>query len=65
MLFGITGDLAKEAIPALYELTSEGRLDMPVVGTARSQWTDERLADHVREVLQGRDEAIVDRLCPT
>ena len=63
VLFGITGDLAEKLIPALYELTSEGRLDMPVVGTARSQWTDERLADHVREVLQGRDEAIVDRLC--
>ncbi len=64
VLFGITGDLAKKKlIPALYELTAEGRLDMPVVGTARSQWTDERLVDHVREVLQGRDEAIIDQLC--
>ncbi len=64
VLFGITGDLAKKKlIPALYELTAEGRLDMPVVGTARSQWTDERLADHVREVLQGRDKAIIDQLC--
>jgi len=64
VLFGITGDLAKKKlIPALYELTAEGRLDMPVVGTARSQWTDERLAEHVREVLQGRDKSIVDQLC--
>ena len=30
VLFGITGDLAKKKlIPALYELTAEGRLDMP------------------------------------
>ena len=26
VLFGITGDLAEKLIPALYELTSEGRL---------------------------------------
>ncbi|MEO0492176.1 MAG: glucose-6-phosphate dehydrogenase [Actinomycetota bacterium] len=64
VLFGITGDLAKKKlIPALYELTAEGRLDMAVVGTARSQWSDDRLAQHVREVLEGRDPEIVDRLC--
>ena len=64
VLFGITGDLAKKKlIPALYELTAEDRLEMPVVGTARSEWSDERLADHVREVLTDRDPAIVERLC--
>ena len=64
VLFGVTGDLAKKKlIPALYELTDEGRLDMPVVGTARKDWDDERLRSHVREVLAGRDQAVVDRLC--
>lgn len=63
VLFGITGDLAKKKlIPALYELTAEGRLDMPVVGTARSDWTDEQLKDHVRTVLAGRDDTVIERL---
>ena len=54
VMFGITGDLAKKKlIPALYELTAEDRLEMTVVGAARSDWTDEELRDHVREVLAG------------
>ena len=64
VMFGITGDLAKKKlIPALYELTAEDRLEMPVVGAARSDWTDEELRDHVREVLAGRDSAVIERLC--
>ena len=64
VMFGITGDLArKKLIPALYELAAEGRLDMPVVGAARSEWDDERLADHVRGILTGRDPEVVERLC--
>ena len=63
VLFGITGDLAKKKlIPALYELTAEGRLEMPIVGTARSDWSDDELKDHVRDVLTGRDPAIVDQI---
>ena len=64
VMFGITGDLAKKKlIPALYELTAEGRLEMPVVGAARSDWTDEELRDHVRKVLIGRDPSVIERLC--
>ena len=64
VLFGTTGDLAKKKlIPALYELTVEGRLDIPVVGVARSGWTRDDLCSHVRSVLTGRDETTVERLC--
>lgn len=50
-------------IPALYEFTTEGRLEMPVVGAARSELTDEQLHDHLRTVLVGRDAAVIERLC--
>ncbi len=57
VLFGITGDLArKKLFSALYQLTEEGRLDMPVVGVASRDWDDDTLRHHVREALQGRDE---------
>lgn len=64
VMFGITGDLAKKKlIPALYELTAEDRLEMPVVGAARSDWDDARLKQHIREILAGRDDAVIERLC--
>ncbi len=47
LLFGATGDLAKKKLwPALYELTTEGRLDMPIVGIARSDWTDAQMREY-------------------
>ena len=64
VLFGITGDLSeKKLIPALYELTVEGRLDIPVVGVARSGWTLDDLCGHIRRVLADRDRTAVDQLC--
>lgn len=49
VLFGITGDLAKKMLfPALYQLAKRGRLDIPVIGVAASDWTDEQLRAHVR-----------------
>ena len=42
VLFGATGDLAKRKLfPALYDLERLGKLDIPVIGVARSDWTDE------------------------
>ncbi len=42
VLFGATGDLAKRKLfPALYHLEQTGVLDVPVIGVARSDWTDE------------------------
>lgn len=64
VLFGITGDLSeKKVLPALYELTVEGRLDIPVVGVARSGWTVDDLCSHVRRVLGDRDPTIVEQIC--
>ncbi len=40
VLFGITGDLAyKKLFPALYIMSKNGTLTMPVVGVASSKWT--------------------------
>ena len=68
LLFGATGDLAKKKLlPALYELTKEGRLDMPVVGIARSVLTDDEIRDRVRESVRASvddvDEAALETLC--
>jgi len=64
VLFGVTGDLArKKLIPALYELTADDRLEFPVIGVARTEWGDTGFEERVREVLEGRDASVVDRLC--
>lgn len=40
VFFGATGDLAyKKIFPAPQALIQRGRLDVPVVGVARSRWT--------------------------
>jgi glucose-6-phosphate 1-dehydrogenase len=44
VFFGITGDLAyRKIFPALQALVRRGRLDVPVIGVARSQLSDEDL----------------------
>ncbi|WP_406108167.1 glucose-6-phosphate dehydrogenase [Micromonospora globbae] len=67
VLFGVTGDLvAKKLFPALYELTRRGRLDMPVIGVARSRWDHQQLTTAARKsVLEanGRiDDEVFDAL---
>ena len=53
VLFGASGDLVrKKLIPALYELSRAGRLDIPVVGVARSDWDDEHLRAHARASVE-------------
>lgn len=53
VFFGATGDLARKQIfPALQELTRQGRLDMPVIGVAKSNWTVEQLRQRARESLE-------------
>lgn len=53
VFFGATGDLARKQIfPALQELTKQGRLDMPVIGVAKSDWTVEQLRERARESLE-------------
>ncbi len=68
LLFGATGDLAKKKLlPALYELTLEGRVDMPIVGIARSELSDDEMRDRVRESVRAKiddvDEGALEKLC--
>lgn len=69
LLFGATGDLAfKKLFPALYELTLEGYVDMPVIGIARRDMTDEELRDRARASIseavgENIDNEAVESLC--
>jgi glucose-6-phosphate 1-dehydrogenase len=62
VFFGATGDLAyKKIFPALQALARRGRLDVPVIGVAKSGWTLEQLVqrarDSVAEYGTGEDDA--------
>ena len=47
VLFGATGDLSKRKLfPALYHLERHKKLTVPVIGVARSDWTDEGFRQH-------------------
>ncbi len=68
VLFGATGDLAKRKLfPALYHLEQDRLLDVPVIGVARSDWTDEGFRQHAREAIIAAephaDAAALDPLC--
>ncbi|HUY98758.1 MAG TPA: glucose-6-phosphate dehydrogenase [Thermomicrobiaceae bacterium] len=55
VVFGATGDLARKKLhPALYHLVSAGRLTMPVIGVARSAWSDDQLRAFAREAVATR-----------
>jgi glucose-6-phosphate 1-dehydrogenase len=52
VLFGASGDLAtRMLLPALYELAHAGRLGVPVVGVASSDWSDDDLRTHARAAI--------------
>ena len=58
VIFGITGDLAKKmTLKALYDLTVNGTLEVPVIGVGRNDWGDEDLRRHAREAVDARLEA--------
>ena len=49
VFFGATGDLAyKKIFPALQGLARRGRLDMPVVGVAKSGWNRDQLVERAK-----------------
>jgi glucose-6-phosphate 1-dehydrogenase len=53
VLFGITGDLAKKKLfSALYNLQKRGRLAVPVIGVASSDWNTEDLRRHAKEAIE-------------
>jgi glucose-6-phosphate 1-dehydrogenase len=68
--FGITGDLAKKmTFVALYRLERAGRLDVPIIGVAVNDWTDEQLREHARESVRDAlgpgetvDDVVLERL---
>jgi glucose-6-phosphate 1-dehydrogenase len=41
----------KKLFPALYGLTAAGRLNMPVIGVAASDWSDDHFHEHARESI--------------
>jgi glucose-6-phosphate 1-dehydrogenase len=52
VLFGATGDLSKRKLfPSLYHMERHGRLDVPVIGVARSDWTDEGFRQHAHDSI--------------
>jgi glucose-6-phosphate 1-dehydrogenase len=66
VFFGATGDLAyKKIFPALQSLVKRGRLNVPVIGVAKSNWNVDQLRERARDSLQkhgGIDPAAFDKL---
>ncbi len=59
VIFGITGDLAKKmTFRSLYRLEARGMIPCPIVGVARSGWTDEQLRQHARQDIVDSGETI-------
>lgn len=53
VFFGATGDLAyKKIFPALQAMVKRGRLNMPVIGVAKSNWNVEKLRARARDSLE-------------
>ena len=53
MFFGATGDLAyKEVFPALLGLVQRQRLDVPIIGVAKSGWDLARLRRRARDSVE-------------
>jgi glucose-6-phosphate 1-dehydrogenase len=49
VFFGATGDLAyKKIFPALQQLVKRGKLDVPVIGVAKSGWNHDQLVERAR-----------------
>jgi glucose-6-phosphate 1-dehydrogenase len=63
VIFGITGDLARKmTFRSLYRLEVAGRLDSPIIGVARDDWSEDHLVASVREALQVAGEAVEERV---
>ncbi|MGW4407681.1 glucose-6-phosphate dehydrogenase [Nonomuraea sp. NPDC004702] len=63
VLFGVTGDLARKMLlPALYRLTADGRLDLPIIGVAKTDMDLDALREHAREACGGVQDAAFEKL---
>jgi len=65
VLFGASGDLAhKKIFPALYAMFQHDRLNVPVIGVARSRWSIDDFKAHVLDAIgksEGFDRQIAKR----
>src|SRR5205809_662238 len=53
VIFGISGDLAyKKIFPTLQALVRTDRLNVPVVGVSRTEWTTEQLVERARKSIE-------------
>jgi glucose-6-phosphate 1-dehydrogenase len=53
VLFGATGDLAyKKLLPAIYQAAVKGLLDIPIVGVASREWSDDQLREYTRKAIE-------------
>jgi glucose-6-phosphate 1-dehydrogenase len=63
VVFGITGDLAKQmTLRSLYRLDARGILPCRVIGVAVDDWSTEQLREHAREVIIADGEIIDDEV---
>jgi glucose-6-phosphate 1-dehydrogenase len=63
VVFGITGDLAKQmTLRSLYRLDRRGMLDVPVIGVAVNDWTDEQLRGHALDIVRAAGEDVDERV---
>jgi glucose-6-phosphate 1-dehydrogenase len=61
VLFGVTGDLAhKQIFPALYAMTKRDGFDIPVIGVASREWSEQQLRDHVTDGVK-ESGAVIDK----
>jgi len=59
VVFGITGDLAKQmTFRSLYRLECRGLLNCPIVGVAVDDWTVGDLRDRARSAIEGTGESV-------
>jgi glucose-6-phosphate 1-dehydrogenase len=53
VFFGATGDLAhKKIFPALQKLAAHGKLEIPVIGVAKSGWNLQQLQDRAKDSVE-------------
>ncbi|NNF07333.1 MAG: glucose-6-phosphate dehydrogenase [Candidatus Eisenbacteria bacterium] len=55
VIFGASGDLTlRKLLPALYNLSWDGLLhpETNIVGTSRTEWSDEEFQDHIRSSIE-------------
>src|SRR5947209_7520262 len=59
VVFGITGDLAKQmTFRSLYRLERRGLLRCPVLGVAVDDWSIDKLRDHARQCIEATGEPV-------